>query len=77
MLCPEYQIRQSVEAFEKCGLSASSWTKDDEYFLRVNVKANIPKGLKGLIIEIEILDNYLVILRHESPSGPMTDISIE
>ena len=74
---PKDQICQPVEAFEKCRLSTSSRTEDGEYFLRVNVEANIPKGLKGLIIEIEIFDDYLVILRHESPSGPMTDIPIE
>jgi hypothetical protein len=77
MFRPEHQIRQSVKAFEKRCFSASRRAEDGEYFLGVNVEANILKGLKGLIIEIEILDNYLVFLRHESPLGPMTDIPIE
>ena len=74
---PKDQICQPIEAFEKCRLSASSRAEDGEYLSRENFEVNIPKGLKGLIIEIEILDDYLVILRHESPSGPMTDIPIE
>ena len=74
---PKDQICQPIEAFEKCRLSASGRAEDGEYLPRENVEVNIPKGLKGFIIEIEILDDYLVILRHESPSGPMTDIPIE
>jgi len=77
MFCPEYQIRQSVEVFEKRRLSASGRTKDGKYLLRENLQINIPKGLKGLIIEIEILDDYLVLSRHKFPLSPMADIPIE
>ena len=74
---PEYQIRQPIETFEKRRLAASGRAEDGKYFPRVDGKANIPEGLGGLIIEIEIFDNYLGLSRHESPSGPTTDIPVE
>ena len=73
----EYQIRQPIETFEKRRLSAPGRTEDGEDLPRVDGKANILEGLNGLIIEIEILDNYLGLWRHDSPSGPTTDIPVE
>jgi len=58
---PKDQIRQPVEAFEKRCLSASGRTEDDEYLPWVDREVNIPKGLEGLIIKIEIFDAYLIL----------------
>jgi hypothetical protein len=59
MPSPEYQIRQPIETLEKCRLSASGRAEDSEDLLRLDRKANIPEGFNGLIIKMEILDNYL------------------
>ena len=58
---PKDQIRQPVEAFETRRLSASGRTEDGEYLPWVDAEVNVPVGLEGLIIEIEIFDAYLIL----------------
>jgi hypothetical protein len=73
---PKDQIRQSVKAFEERRLSTSSRAKDGKYLVGLDKKVDIPEGLNGIVVEIEIFDDDFTSLRHKTPLGPMPDIPV-
>ena len=77
MVGSKNQIRQSVQAFEERRLSTSGRAKDGKYLVGLDMKVDIPEGLNGIVIEIEIFDDDFTPLRHKTPLGPMPDIPVD
>jgi len=71
---PKDQIRQTIQAFEERRLSAASWAEDGKDLFGWNIQIDILQSLKGSVIETEILDDDLTLLRHTAPLGSMPDI---
>ena len=76
MTGPKDQIRQSVQAFEEGRLSTSGRAKDGKYLVGLDRKVDIPKGLIGIVVKIEIFDDDFTSLRHKTPLVPMPDIPV-
>jgi len=67
MAGPKGQVCQTIKAFEECGLSTSGRAKDGKYLIGLDTEIDIPEGLNGIVIEIEIFNDDLTPLKHKTP----------